>query len=460
MSGLKFGTDGVRGVANTELTPEFALRLGLSAGAWLAASGMPRRIAIGRDTRQSGPMLEAALAAGFASVGVEVARLGVVPTPTVAFVARHRGFGMGAVISASHNPAPDNGIKFFSSLGAKLTDEAEAAIEAGIGRLPIDRPIGSGVGQIHADAADVEHYIDFLTELLPEGLRGIKVAVDSANGAAYVIAAEVLRRRGALVFETGAEPNGSNINAEGGATKPETICNFTKLQGADFGVAFDGDADRAIFSDSEGNLVNGDRTMGIWAAYYHGRGELQPPVVVGTVMSNGGFEKYLADAGIKLLRTPVGDKYVSRELEASGSLIGGEQSGHLIFPRHAPSGDGLLTMLELLRVVKLSGKPLTEWRRAYEPWPQLLLNLTVRNPKEWEANARVSEAVQTATALVRGKGRVNVRPSGTQPMLRVMVEAETYELRDAAAAQILEAMQAELGARVYSEVDLTHALGD
>ena len=285
-------------------------------------------------------MLEAALAAGFASVGVEVAGLGVVPTPTVAYVARNRGFGMGAVISASHNPAPDNGIKFFSAFGAKLPDAAEQAIERGASDVPAVRPVGSAVGGIFADSGDVEHYVEFLAGLVPGGLHGFKVAVDSANGAAYAIAPEVLRRLGAEVSETGGHPDGSNINALGGATKPEHICRFTKSQGADFGVAFDGDADRAVFSDADGNLVNGDRTMGIWAAYHQELGELVPATVVGTVMSNCGFEKYLADRGIKLRRTPVGDKYVSRELEGSGSLIGGEQSGHIIFPpTHRPATD-------------------------------------------------------------------------------------------------------------------------
>ncbi|HLK13869.1 MAG TPA: hypothetical protein VKT78_03605, partial [Fimbriimonadaceae bacterium] len=310
------------------------------------------------------------------------------------------------------------------------------------------------------DPSALEAYLLHLEELLPERLKGVKVAVDCANGAAYYLAPELLTRLGAEVVEANCDPDGDNINVACGATHPATICRITKEAVADFGVAFDGDADRAVFADANGELVNGDRMMGIWAAVHQESGELEPKSVVGTVMSNGGFEKYLSDRGIRLLRTQVGDKYVSRELAASGSLIGGEQSGHIIFPRHAPSGDGLLTMVELLRVLRVSGTRLGDWTKAYAPWPQVLINLSVPNPKDWDANTRVKEAVQAATAVLAGKGRVNVRPSGTQPMVRVMVEADSYELRDGAAAEILRAMQTELGAKVYSQVDLTHALGD
>lgn len=434
--------------------------LGLAVGTWMREAKLPLRALVGRDTRASGSMLAAALSSGLAATGVEVARLGVATTPTIAFVTRHGDFGLGAVVSASHNPASDNGIKLLSGGGAKLSDDAEARIEELFSHKAPHRAAPEQVGKIFFDEADIEGHISYLCDLIPEGLTGLKVAMDCAHGAAFAIGPEVLRRLGAVVVDTGVEPNGVNINAEGGATKPDTICRLTKACGADLGVAFDGDADRVIFADSEGNLVNGDRTMGIWAVYQLEKGELAPASVVGTVMSNGGFEKYLSDHGIQLIRTAVGDKYVSRALAESGSHIGGEQSGHIVFPEHAPSGDGLLTMIELLRVIRRSGNSLTEWSRAYDPWPQLLLNVTVPNPKEWNKNPKVADEVDSVTAELAGKGRVNVRASGTQPMVRVMVEADSYELRDASAGRILEAMETELGAKVYSKVDLTHALGD
>ncbi|MHB8635352.1 MAG: phosphoglucosamine mutase [Fimbriimonadaceae bacterium] len=457
---MKFGTDGVRGVANADLTPELALALGISAGRWLAETDLPRRVVVGRDTRRSGPMLDAALGAGFGAAGIDVVQLGVAPTPAVAFVTRAHGFGMGAVVSASHNPAPDNGIKLFAGNGAKLPADAEAAIEVGLFAPFASRPVGVDLGRIEPDGAGVNNYLDFLVDLVPEGLVGLNVAMDCANGAAYRLGPEILKRLGADVVAINADPDGDNINVACGATHPEAICEFTKSAAFHAGVAFDGDADRVIFADQDGMLINGDRTIGIWAAYHQAAGELTPASVVGTVMSNGGFEAYLSARGIKLLRTPVGDKYVSRELAATGSLVGGEQSGHIVFPKHAPSGDGLITMLELFRVVRLSGKALREWGAEYASWPQLLINVSIAEPKAWDSNARVRQAVsQAATALGR-RGRVNVRPSGTQPIVRVMVEADSYELRDAAAAQILGAMQAELDATVYSKVDLTNALGD
>lgn len=460
MSRKLFGTDGVRGVANRDLNPELAFKLGLAAGRLLVSTKVTRRAAMGRDTRRSGPMLGAALAAGLCSAGVDVADLGVVPTPAVSFVARTMDFGLGAVISASHNPAPDNGIKFLGHDGRKLTDAQELEIEALMESVMAEPPTGDKVGLFEPDRTLIEAYIEYLDGLLPEGLQGLRIAVDAAHGAAFEIAPEAFVRLGAKVFVTGAGPDGMNINAEGGATKPETICRFTVETGADLGIAFDGDADRAVFSDEQGRLINGDRTMAMWCVHWQRAGQLKPAAAVGTVMSNGGFEKYLRDRGIRLERAPVGDKYVAERLAATGAKIGGEQSGHIIFPERGPTGDGLITAIELLRVLKREERPASSFYEDYEPWPQLLINVSIRSKDGWDQGQRVSKALADAYAALEGKGRLVVRPSGTQRLLRVMVEADSYELRDREAKVILEAMKAELGGEVYSEVDLTYALGD
>lgn len=460
MTEPRFGTDGIRGVANLDLTPELALGLGRAAGTALIELGGHRAVAIGRDTRQSGRMLETALASGFASVGVHVDLLGVAPTPAVSYVVRTGDSGLGAVISASHNPAPDNGIKFFDSSGAKPTDEFEASIEHLMSKASGLRPTGGDIGGI-VDREDLlAGYEDYLVGLLPEGLEGMKVAIDAANGAAYSLAPTVLRRLGADIQSVGVKPNGVNVNAEGGATKPETICKVTADTGSAVGVALDGDADRAIFSDGKGRLINGDQTIGAWVALAAERGELRPRVVVGTIMTNGGMAEYLHGLGVDLIRTPVGDKYVARELNIVGGMIGGEQSGHIIFPHLSPTGDGLITMLEFLRVIKRSGRSATHWADAYKPWPQVLTNFAVASPKTWSENATVKAAVEEIERSKIPHMRVNVRASGTQPILRVMIEADTYEKRDTAAARIERVVLDQLGGTVAGRVDLTHALGD
>jgi len=262
------------------------------------------------------------------------------------------------------------------------------------------------------------------------------------------------------VTVVGDKPDGNNINAEGGATKPETVQELTVSAGCDVGVAFDGDADRAVFSDEKGRLINGDRTIGIWAAHRQSLNTLTPATVVGTVMSNGGFERYMTLRGIKLERTPVGDKYVAQKIAETGAHIGGEQSGHIIFPERGPTGDGLVTMLELLRVLKTEGRQASSYYDEYEPWPQILVNIEVADRATWGEGAVVKGAIAKASSELEGKGRINVRASGTQPMIRVMVEAETYELRDQTVEDVVGALQSEAGGKVYSRVDLTHALGD
>ncbi len=457
MSRKFFGTDGIRGIANKKLTPELALALGKAAGLWLIESGQEPRVVIGRDTRRSGSMLSSALAAGFCSVGVDVVDLDVAPTPAIAFVARVQEFGLGAIVSASHNPAPDNGIKFVGHDGRKLTDEVELRIESLMDNSS-ERPTGSGIGVLTHDRSGLDGYLNLLLSIVPEGLDGMKVALDCAHGAGFELGPEALRRLGAEVVLTGDTPNGDNINAEGGATKSETVQELTKSTGAYVGASFDGDADRVVFSDENGALINGDRTIGIWAAHYQESGELQPAVVVGTVMSNGGFEAYMTERGIRLERTPVGDKYVAQRIAATGALVGGEQSGHIIFPRRGPTGDGLATMLELLRVMKRDGRPSSAFSADYEPWPQLMINVHVSSTDGWEA--KVASELQQGEEELKGHGRLVVRPSGTQPVIRVMVEADEYPLRDRVADRIVSAMERELGGEVHGRVDLTYALGD
>lgn len=449
----------MRGIANAKLTPEIAFKLGLAAARYLHETGQTPRAVIGRDTRRSGPMLGAALASGLCSGGADVITLGVAPTPTVAFAARTGDFSLGGIVSASHNPAPDNGIKFVGHDGRKLPDEVELRIEQLMEEGP-DRPTGAAVGWMEPDPSAIEAYLEFLVSIVPERLDGMKVAVDGAHGAAYFMGPEALKRLGADVRVMGDKPDGMNINAEGGATKPEAVGKFTVEQGCEVGVAFDGDADRAVFCDENGVLINGDRTMGLWAAHRQRAGELVPAVVVGTVMSNGGFERYLSQQGIKLERTPVGDKYVAQRIQQTGAQIGGEQSGHIIFPQRGPTGDGLVTMLELLRVLKVEGRSAKEFSAEYEPWPQLLVNVTVAEMDGWKEKDGVAAALEMADQRLGSDGRVVVRPSGTQPMIRVMVEAQDETARDEVAASIVSAMEEELGGKIYSRVDLTHALGD
>lgn len=460
MSRKHFGTDGIRGVANKGLKPELAMALGRAAGRWLReqSGGVPR-IVVGRDTRKSGPMLGMALSAGFNSAGVDVVSLGVAPTPAVSFVARTGEFGLGVIISASHNPFPDNGIKLVGHDGRKLPDEVEAEIESFM-ETDEERPIGGSIGSLTQNAGLLEDYLSFLEKIIPGGLKGISVAVDCAHGAAYDLGPEILRRLGAEVFVVGDAPDGVNINEFGGATKPETIQELTKSTGATLGVAFDGDADRAVFSDSRGRLINGDRTIGLWASHELKMGRLNPKAVVGTVMSNGGFEHFVASKGIHLERTPVGDKYVSQKITALGAQIGGEQSGHIIFPKHGPTGDGLVTMLEVLRVIKESGRDAATIYEDYESWPQILVNMEVADRSTWNDGELVQTALEQATKDLVGHGRINVRASGTQPIVRVMVEADTYDLRDLVAASVVCAITKEAGGKIYSRVDLTHALGD
>ena len=435
---LRFGTDGVRGVANVDLTPELVVALGRAAARVLRSE----RFVIGRDTRASGPLLESALAAGLAAEGAEVERLGVIPTPGVAWASATQGIA-GAMISASHNPAVDNGIKLFAPGGRKLTDDVEERLEAELDRLlhggAEGRPVVGGI----TDRDDVrDAWGDALAETL-EGRRldGLRVAVDCAHGAASPVAGPILARLGALVEVIHAEPDGSNINDGAGSTHPEALQRLVVDSGAALGLAFDGDADRVLAVDAAGRLVDGDHLIAMCAIDLRDRGRLRDDTVVVTVMTNLGFRLSMADKGINVVETAVGDRYVLEAMEEGGYSLGGEQSGHVIFRELATTGDGLLTGLQVLDLVERSGRPLADLaREAMTQLPQVLRSVrtAVRHPDPAGALAGEIKAVEDELGE---RGRVLVRPSGTEPVVRVMVEAPTPEQADAAVARLLAAVE-------------------
>lgn len=452
-----FGTDGVRGVANTAISPDLCFRLGRAAGLLIHRRGLKPEVVIGRDTRISGSMLGAALASGLAHVGINVTTLGVFPTGGISYITRTQDFALGVVISASHNPAPDNGIKFLAHDGRKITEADEAELVSLLDPA-YDIPVGAGVGQIQANPSFAEKYLDFLVGLVPERLDGQKITIDGAHGAGFELGVEVFRRLGAEVVTVGVAPDGVNINLEVGATHPQTVQDLTASNGSTFGVAYDGDADRAVFSDPQGRLINGDRLMAIWCE--HWQDSLTPKAVVGTVMSNGGFSAAMAQSGIELHRAAVGDKYVAARMMELDGKIGGEQSGHIIFSERGPTGDGLITALEFARVVKRSGKSVTDLFDLYEAWPQLLANVEVKDREAFKTSTHVQEAIVWAEQELGSQGRINVRASGTQPMVRVMVEANEFELRDRVLDKVVATFEEHVGVEKVRRVDLTHALGD
>jgi phosphoglucosamine mutase len=418
---MRFGTDGVRGVANTELTAAFALRLGRAAARVLNA---PTAV-VGGDSRLSTPMLEAAFVAGLAAEGVEVFRLGVTPTPAVAFEAARTG-AMGAVISASHNPYHDNGIKLFAPGGTKLPDDVETAIESELTVVGDQPPAVAEPGRVHG-RADASAYVEHLLGAL-EGrmLDGLRVVVDAANGAASHVATEVFTRAGAQVVAVNVTPDGRNINADCGATAPAGLQALVPAERAFAGLALDGDADRLIAVDETGAIVDGDHILAICAADLRARDLLQDDTVVVTVMTNLGFRLAMQEHGIKVVETAVGDRYVLEALTAGGYSLGGEQSGHVIFPSHATTGDGLLTGLVLLDVLQRSGKRLSQLAaEAMTQLPQVLVNVRVPNGSAGDVADALTDEVAAASAALGATGRILVRPSGTEPLVRVMVEAPT-----------------------------------
>jgi phosphoglucosamine mutase len=418
-----FGTDGIRGIANRDLTADLAMRLGRAAVAVLGGDGRPTLV-IGRDTRASGEMLQAALAAGVCAAGGDVLLVGIVPTPAVAFLTTDLGASAGVVISASHNPPDHNGIKFFSGTGMKLPDRTEAEMER---LVEHDATAQAEVGRVEEAPEAAERYLVHLVRTAEASLAGMRVVVDCANGAAHRLAPEMLSRLGADVYTINDEPDGANINVGCGATYPEILAEAVRRAGADAGVAHDGDADRAIFADADGNVVDGDQVLAASALAMSEEGSLAGNTVVTTVMANLGFHRAMAAAGIEVAQTKVGDRYVLEEMERRRANLGGEQSGHIIYRDQATTGDGLLTAVRFFSLARRQGKSVAQLAASMERFPQVLLGVEVEDRAALEGAEPVWEAVRSAEAALEERGRVLVRPSGTEALVRVMVEAETEE---------------------------------
>lgn len=436
-----FGTDGVRGVANRDLTAELALDLAVAAAHVLAEVGAiskNRPVAIvGQDSRASGEFLEAAIVAGLASAGVDVYKVGVLPTPAIAHLVASTGADLGVMISASHNPMPDNGIKFFAKGGGKLDDALEAAIEARLNE-PWDRPIGREVGRVIVDESAAERYIFHLLSSLTTNLAGVKVVVDCANGAASEVAPEVYARAGAEVIAISSKPNGLNINENCGSTHLENLIAEVKKHGADLGIAHDGDADRALAIDATGKVIDGDFILAILAK------EWKVKTVVGTVMTNLGFIKAMSEVGISFEKTPVGDRYVLEKMLATGHKLGGEQSGHIIMRDFANTGDGLLTALQLMSVMARNKKPLAELAKVMARFPQVLINVENVSKEKLESSKAIAVAISEYEAKLGTSGRILLRASGTEPLVRVMVEAESQNVAEEIAQKLASLVRLEL----------------
>ena len=445
-----FGTDGVRGVANLEpMTSETAMKLGRAAAYLFTRRSGRHQIVIGKDTRLSGYMLESALTSGICSMGVDVLLVGPMPTPAIAFLTRSLRADAGVVISASHNPYQDNGIKFFSSDGFKLPDELEARMETLITSDEIKhlRPTADAVGKAYRIDDAEGRYIEFVKRSLPRDMdfQGLRVVVDCAHGAAYKVSPKVLRELGASVWVIGDQPDGTNINAGCGAVYPERLQEAVREHQAHLGIAHDGDADRAVFVCEEGRMVDGDHTMAMIALDLHDRGLLKQRTVVGTVMSNFGLEQALGKAGLSLIRTPVGDRYLLERMIADGLNFGGEQSGHLIFMDHNTTGDGLISALQVLALMKRTGKSVSELARCMTAVPQVLLNVQVREKPDLAGLPDFQRVLQSGEAQLNGTGRILVRYSGTEPLLRIMVEGEQSALIRSVADELASAVRTHLG---------------
>ncbi|XVU26286.1 phosphoglucosamine mutase [Actinoplanes sp. CA-054009] len=444
--GRLFGTDGVRGLANGDLTPELALSVAVAAARVLVESdgSHPPLAIVGRDPRASGEMLEAAVVAGLTSAGANVVRVGVLPTPAVAYLVAQTGADLGVMLSASHNPMPDNGIKLFAAGGTKLPDELEERIEKAIedGHGLIGRPTGAGIGRVNDLLDGAEHYIKHLVGSTPHSLAGIKVVVDCANGAASEVAPVAYEEAGAEVIAIHAEPDGLNINDDCGSTHLEKVQAAVIEHGADLGIAHDGDADRCLAVTAAGDVVDGDQIMAILALAMRDAGTLTDDTLVATVMSNLGLRIAMKQNGIKLLETKVGDRYVLEALAADGLALGGEQSGHIVMPAFATTGDGVLTGLHLMAQLAASGKSLADLASVVHTLPQVLINVKVGDREAGAAAPTVQAAVALAEDELGETGRVLLRPSGTEPLVRVMVEAATEEQARAVASRIADEVRA------------------
>ena len=440
-----FGTDGVRGLANRQITAQLALELGEAAARALAQGGEERpRAVVARDTRLSGAMLAQAVAAGLAGAGVDVEQVDVLPTPGLAYLTASQNIDLGVMISASHNPMPDNGIKFFARGGFKLEDSIEDEVESLLG-VEWDRPVGEGVGRIESAVEMADSvYIEHLVGSIDVELTGLRIVVDCANGATSAVAPEALRRAGADVVVINASPDGHNINDKCGSTHPEQLQSAVVASRADFGFAFDGDADRCLAVDASGAMVDGDQIMGLLAIAMRDRGELAGDTLVVTVMSNLGLILAMRKEGIATVQTAVGDRYVLEAMRTGGYVLGGEQSGHVINLNHATTGDGTLTALLVAAEVARTGRPLADLAGVVQRLPQTLVNVADVDKSRTETDEEVAAAVSSAERALGETGRVLLRPSGTEPLVRVMVEAATQEEADAVAANLAEVVKSRL----------------
>ena len=447
-----FGTDGIRGLANRELTAELALNVAIATAHILVAnkgaqSKRPHAI-VGQDSRASGEFLEAAVVAGLTSAGIDVYRVGILPTPAIAHLVAESEADLGVMISASHNAMPDNGIKIFARGGEKLDDKIEAAIEARVSELKSgaiwERPTGTEVGRAISDESATERYLKHLLASVKTSLKGLKIVVDCANGASSFVAPEALRRAGAEVVAIYNAPDGWNINDGCGSTHLDKLRAAVAKEGADFGIAHDGDADRCLAIDGKGNDVDGDVIMTILALGLKARGALTSNTIVGTVMSNLGFMKAMKDADIKVISTAVGDRYVLEEMLKNNFSLGGEQSGHLIMREFANTGDGILTALALAQEVAKSGKSLNELASAMQRFPQILINVKDVAKEKLDGSKVIKEAISAAELSLGDKGRVLLRASGTEPLVRVMVEAQSDSLAKEIAMNLAKVVEQEL----------------
>jgi phosphoglucosamine mutase len=422
-----FGTDGVRGKANVgAMSPEIVMRIGMAVGQLYRRGGHRHRVVIGKDTRLSGYMLEQALTAGLLSAGMDVFLLGPVPTPAVAMLTRSMRADLGVMISASHNPYADNGIKIFGPDGYKLSDEQELAIEDLIDNPSKVALAGSdAIGRAKRIDDASARYIEFAKRTYPgeSALEGLRIVIDTANGAAYKTAPTALWELGAEIFEIGRDPNGVNINANCGSTHPEVMCQKVREMRAHIGIALDGDADRVIIADEKGNVIDGDQIMALVATSWAQRGQLKGGGLVATIMSNLGLERYLAGQNLTLARTKVGDRYVVEHMRAHGFNVGGEQSGHIVLSDYATTGDGLLAALQVLSEVMRQGKPVSEVCKLFEPLPQVLKNVKFKGGNPLQAS-QVKDAIVAAEQRLGTQGRLVIRPSGTEPLIRVMAEGD------------------------------------
>ncbi|MUT67995.1 phosphoglucosamine mutase [Paenibacillus sp. NEAU-GSW1] len=445
--GKYFGTDGVRGVANAELTPELAYKIGRCGGYVLTGQADKPKVVIGLDTRISGPMLESALIAGLLSIGASVVRLGVVSTPAVAYITRELKADAGVMISASHNPVQDNGIKFFGGDGFKLSDETENEIErlidAATDELP--RPIGGDIGTVTTDDDAKYRFLEYLKTTIKGDFNGLKIVLDCANGSAYELAPKVFAELGANIVTVGAEPDGRNINAGVGSTHPEYLREQVLAHGADLGLSFDGDADRLIAIDDKGEEVDGDYILAICGDAMKREGKLNGETVVTTVMANIGFFKAAQRLGLKTAQTAVGDRYVMEEMRRGGFNLGGEQSGHVIFLDYNTTGDGILTALQLVDTLVASGRKLSELKTLMSKYPQVLINVRVADKSLYAGNEAIAAAVEAVEAELGDNGRVLVRPSGTESLIRVMAEGPDKDQIEGYVARIVDVVKQQLG---------------